>query len=99
MSHAQSRVIRHERCRDFRKFQEWLAPSENFNRRGQVGRQFGLELQRFAFNRMLERQVEGVEEMAVYQGTSVSIGAIAHQRVPDVGHVHPDLMGAPRLQV
>jgi len=48
---------------------------------------------------VLECQVEGVEEMTVNQRVGVAICGIADQRMPDVGHVDPDLVGAASLQV
>ncbi len=77
-----------------------INPSRRREYRRQFGRQRIGELEALLRHRVIEGQGVGVEERPPgLQGIPVAtVGAVADDRVADGGQVHPDLVGAARLE-
>ena len=67
-----------------------------------IFRQWGYNLQVFAGGRVDKSDGHGVKRLSL-QGKgifpSLRVYFISQQRMTDAGHMHPDLMGTPRLQL
>ena len=66
--------------------------------RRHVLRQGAFEAEGFPGEGMLHPQQGAVQAVAGQQGLVRPIDGIASQRMADMGHMHPDLMGTPGLQ-
>ncbi len=76
-----------------------VAEAQRQQCRSHVLRPVGLEIHVHTGDGVCKRQTPGMQRLPNHAtGRRTAIDKIANERVSDVGHVHPNLVGAPSVQ-